>query len=145
MRVERAEYGATEPMFHPRVIILPGVTWGHRVGRRQDVSIKKASKENGAQISERTEKEEQVMRILAEGGEQVRGRGRRKRRESIAYRQRRPDTRRWLTSLLSFTSCHLSHEAIRTLCLFVPHWLIPLFNYSGFISRKHLFSKQQNQ
>lgn len=27
MWVERAVYGATEPIFHPRVIIMPGVTW----------------------------------------------------------------------------------------------------------------------
>ena len=48
MRAERAEYGATEPMFHPRVIILPGVTQGHRDGWRQDVRKNKASKENRA-------------------------------------------------------------------------------------------------
>lgn len=45
---ERAEYGATEPMFHPRVIILPGVTLGHWDGWRQDVSKNKAFKENRA-------------------------------------------------------------------------------------------------
>lgn len=45
---ERAEYGATEPMFHPRVIILPGVTQGHQDGWRQDVRINKPFKENRA-------------------------------------------------------------------------------------------------
>lgn len=46
---ERAKYGATEPMFPPRVIILPGVTQGHWDGWRQDVSKNKAFKENTAQ------------------------------------------------------------------------------------------------
>lgn len=45
---ERAEYGATEPMFHPRVIILPGVTQGHWDGWRQDVRINKTFKANRA-------------------------------------------------------------------------------------------------
>lgn len=45
---ERAEYGATELMFHPRVIILPGVIQGHWDGWRQDVSKNKAFKENRA-------------------------------------------------------------------------------------------------
>lgn len=48
MRVERAKYGATEPMFHPRVIIQPGMTWGHWDGWRQDVRKNKAFKENRA-------------------------------------------------------------------------------------------------
>lgn len=41
---ERAENGATEPMFYPRVIILPRVTQGHWGGLRQDVSKNKAFK-----------------------------------------------------------------------------------------------------
>lgn len=45
MRAERAEYGATELMFHPRVIILPAVTQGHWDGWRQDVRKNKAFKE----------------------------------------------------------------------------------------------------
>lgn len=45
---ERAEYGATELMFHPRVIIQPGVIQGHWDGWRQDVSKNKAFKENTA-------------------------------------------------------------------------------------------------
>lgn len=48
MRAERAKYGATELMFHPRVIILPGVTQGHLDGWRQDVRKNKAFKENRA-------------------------------------------------------------------------------------------------
>lgn len=42
------EYGATETMFHPRVIILPGVTQGHRHEWIQDVKKNKAFKENRA-------------------------------------------------------------------------------------------------
>ncbi len=38
----RAEYGATEPMFHPGVIILPKVTRGHWDGWRQAVSKNKS-------------------------------------------------------------------------------------------------------
>lgn len=48
MWVERAEYGATEPMLQPRVIILPGVTRGHWDGWRQDGRENKAFKENRA-------------------------------------------------------------------------------------------------
>lgn len=45
---ERAEYGATEPIFCPRVIILPGVTRGHGEGWRQDASKNKTFKDNRA-------------------------------------------------------------------------------------------------